>query len=200
MHPVAIDKARSRLRLARAAVETLRQAPDTQAFQDSWYSFLTASKNIYDIFKKGADTTTPQSRQWLGGKKRERRQDPLLQYLFEARNSDQHGLDFSLQTVERAVAWGPKPGHSRHMRVDGTIGAEINLRIQPLDGLPPPPMEITPAHAYLRAVTARGNVVYQPPAMHLGLPIPDNSPLAVADLALAYFEKLIDEAAGLTVP
>ena len=49
----------------------------------------------------------------------------------------------------------------------------------------------------LNRVYGRGNVPYDPPQTHKGTPLPDQLPITVARLAVAYMSALIDEAEKL---
>jgi hypothetical protein len=198
MHPVAIEKARSRLRVARRALDDLKACQDMETFHDAWYSFLTSAKNIYSILKLGADTSSPQSRQWYGAKARERRGDPLLQYIYEARNADEHGLGRSTKEVSGSIAIGrTAPGYSSAVKVSGSLDrGGSSLQVTALDNKPVL-VEATPRHIALVPVTARGPRVYPPPEIHLGKKLTSNKPIPVAELTLAYLEALIEEAASL---
>jgi len=130
--------------------------------------------------------------------KAERRNDELLQYLFEARNSDEHGLE---ETTEF------RPGHlhigvmgaglSNAIRLDGTFGPGQTMRVTSLDGLPIG-VEQKPSRIVLAVVYARGNRTLLPPTKHKGVLLPDQEPLTVAALALTYVENLVSEASSLT--
>lgn len=170
-----------------------------EAFHDAWYTFLTATKNIYESLKKGANGTTPQSRQWYGSKARERKDDPLLQYVYEARNADEHGLSSSVKRNPGSVRLGvARPGFSSALQFDGVIGGpNTNLRVTSLDGKPIA-VGVTLPHVILVPVRARGNRVHHPPAIHLGKPLPSNLPVPVAELALTYLVNLVEEASKLT--
>lgn len=195
MHPKAIEKARSRLRVARKALHDMQASNDMEAFHDSWYTFLTATKNIYECLKTGANTTTPQSRQWYGEKARERREDPLLQYVYEARNADEHGLASSVVRRNASVAIGVRrPGYTSSISVKS--GPDGSLRVTSNDDKPIL-FETRPAHVVLVPVTARGNRIHPPPAQHLGKPIDGSEPIPVAEHALNYLEALVEEASKL---
>ncbi len=200
MKPEAIAKARSRLRNAKRAIEQIEQCETYEDFTDHWYTFLTSNKNIYTALNKGAQSF-PQSRQWMGAKARERKQDPLLQYLFQARDDDEHGLSEVTKHEPGSLGIGVnKPGISRHMHIrslqiqDGKVSADI----RPLDGKPAL-IELKPSRPVLvRVHGGRGSVPYDPPGEHAGKPLPDQTPLTVATLAIHYMESLIDEAESLS--
>lgn len=198
MNPLAIEKARRGLRVATKALNELSTAKDYTTFADCWYTFLTSIKNIYTALEQGAKAS-PQSMQWIGGKKQERRNDDLLQYLFQARNDDEHGLQPVTEYVPEKIGLGvAKPGYSTSARYNITIkDGRISGIIQSLDGKPYL-IERTPAHARLARVHGRGDVPFDPPTQHMGRPLASSLPVPVATLAIAYFESLVEEAGKLT--
>ncbi len=214
MDDKALDKARSRLRVAKKALLELEASETFQEFADNWYVFLGSAKNIYTVLEQGAKCSA-QSKQWFGAKKRVRKQDQLLQYLYEARNDDEHGLGSSiaLQPERRAIGIA-EPGYSNTMILNGGPFKDVlvsggstafvsegplpvDIRATPLDGKPVLERR-TPATAILIEVKARGNRIYNPPTTHLGDDLTDVSPISVAKLAIDYLEGLIAEASSLT--
>lgn len=200
MDPKAVKKAKERLVLATGKLDEARSAPDYAAFAGAWYFFLIAAKNVYTTLEQGAKAS-PQSRQWFGSKKNERKNDPLLQYLFQARDDDEHGLaDIttmkpSLVEVGRAV-----DGYSRSFSISasGDSAGKVTIHeLQSHDGLPVL-IEETPSHAILLPVVGRGPVIYHPPKTHRGVDLPDSLPLTVGSAALRYLEDLISDAAART--
>ena len=193
LNPKAITKAQSRLRTAHKAVADLERCEDVQSFSDTWYTFLTAAKNIYTSLEQGAKTS-PQNAQWFGGVKAKRRADPLLQYLFQARDDDEHGLDPVINQEPSSLSIGvPGDGYSSHVRVTGDIGPGKSLKVQSLDGKPVL-IDFKPERVVLATVTGRGDVKYAPPETHLGEALQDNLPITVARKALDYFASLLAEA------
>ena len=166
-----------------------------EQFHEAWYGFLTAAKSVYTALETGSKVS-PQSKQWYGGKARERRDDELLQYVYQARNDDEHGLGAIVEQVPGSLSIGvAKPGYSNAIQLDGFLGPGGTLKVTSLDNLPVL-TEITPSHVALVAVDARG-VIYQPPTKHLGNPLASKLPLPVAELMIVYLEGLITEASGL---
>lgn len=214
MDKSAVEKAKSRLRVAQKALAELKASTAFDDFSDCWYVVLTASKNIYTVLEQGAKIS-PQSRQWFGAKKQERKDDPLLQYMFEARNDDEHGLGSAIALMpERHEIGVADEGFSNTMRMDGGPFSNVvfhgfktavtyeraappaNLKVTSLDGKPVKIVR-TPATTILKPVEARGDRVLNPPTHHLGKTISDKSPIAVAELNIAYLASLLSEAAGL---
>ncbi|MET0589025.1 MAG: hypothetical protein ABWZ75_10950 [Novosphingobium sp.] len=193
MDAKAVAKAKTRLRVARKALDELPGCADYDDFNDTWYTFLVAAKNVYTVLEQGAKTSS-QSLQWFGGVKRFRKDDELLQYLFEARNDDEHGLGSSTEHVPGALAIGvARDGYSRAMRINGSTGPGGVLNVESLDGKPVL-IERTLPHIRLIGVQARGNRTIAPPTMHRGSKLTDASPLNVATLGLAYLAELVVQA------
>lgn len=196
MDPRAIAKAHQRLRLATKQLAAAEAAHSYDDFSDAWYLFLIAAKNVYTCLEQGAKVS-PQSRQWFGAKKNERKNDPLLQYLFQARDDDEHGLGDVTKLNPASVAVGKRaPGYSSHIALSistDSAGSATIHELQSLDGLPVL-IEPTQAHAVLLPVTARANVTYPPPEKHLGVRLSDGLPLTVGKLGIAYLEALVAEA------
>ncbi|WP_249696461.1 hypothetical protein [Stappia sp. WLB 29] len=210
MEAAAIQKCKQRLRIARKSLDTMKSCDNFTDFSDAWYGLLTASKNVYTTLDAGAKTSA-QSRQWFGSVERYRKRDELLQYMFEARNDEEHGLGTAVELQPPVHEIGvAENGASRAFRIDGGPFRNVifeggNPGIRFLGGMPPylkvtplddRPVAIrrTPATTILVEVHARGNRTYPPPASHNGQPLIDTSPIAVAELNLAYLETIVAEA------
>lgn len=187
----AIEKARVRLGRASEAVRLLERPDGHTVFETAWTDFLLASNGVYTCLEQGAKAT-PQSRQWFGGKKNERRKDPLLLYLHQARNADEHGLGRITPELEAEDTVPVPPGvNVAGIRVTLPDGRVV---VQPL------PPEAAQVRLTLWSVTltdvvdSRYKTTYPPPREHMGKPIPESTPTAVAKLALDYLTDLVDEA------
>ena len=90
--PKAIVKAESRLRIMKKSSAELQSMITREDFADTWYTFLSACKNIWTLLEQGSKATA-QNRQWFGAKKAERKSDELLQYLFISRDDDAHTIE-----------------------------------------------------------------------------------------------------------
>lgn len=194
MDQKALEIAKSRLRVAQRALADAKSAIDNPTlFAEHWFVFLTAWKSIYTVLEQGSKAS-PQSRQWYGGKKAERRDDPLLQYLFEARNDEAHGLAITVRHTDGGYLF------------KATTDIE-SMRIRMVDGHPVPVddegnvvgelIQQTPPGPELQHVNARGNRILNPPSEHLGRKV-DVRPVPVAELAIEYADQLIKEAETLS--
>lgn len=187
MKKEAIDIAKGRLRVMRKCFDDLCQCSDFDTFNDTWFTFLTAYKSVYVAISQGA--ISPQSRQWLGARKKQRRNDDLLQWVFEARNDEEHGLARSLNQnmplasitlgyMESATIEFIGNGDFKITRPDGS-----NARFT-----------VAPHEVEVSTINARGGRSLPPPKTCLNLTLPSPKALLIADLAIKYIDNLIEEA------
>ncbi|AMO71098.1 hypothetical protein [Sphingorhabdus sp. M41] len=198
MHLTSIEKAKSRLRSAKRAVSAMGATEDPNTIADNWVDFLTAWKGVYEQVKK-ASKTTPQEMQWFGGVSREKKTDPLLKYVFEARNDEEHGVGRSALPHDGLVKFPAKSYEVSiaSMRFDPET-REITLYGP--DGKPVyDPVKLSGPGVTLDPITARDGRVIDPPESHLGESInPDV--LSVATAALHYADKLVMVAEAMHTP
>lgn len=199
MNPAAVSKAKARLAIVTQQIASIEDAKSHEEFANHWYLFLLSAKNIYTMLEQGAKASA-QSRQWFGGKKQERREDPLLQYLFQARDDDEHGIGEVTRLEPGRTRIGVNaPGASNAMRVSGFSDGQGRMHITELQSYDGKPIAVqsVPYRSVLAPVQGRGGI-FEPPTMHKGAPIKDTSPLGVAKLCVEHLAGLIVEAEGRT--
>jgi hypothetical protein len=192
MQLLAIELSKDRLRRARNSLASYNRATNFDEAHDAWTNFLVAASGVYAKLEQGSKVNN-KSTDWFNRKKNERRNDPMLQYLHQARNADEHGL---LRVARNDLA----EGFNKTLK----FNERVPIRVQPLsgDGKAPKgqPMEavIAGPSARLVEVTNFGRM-YAPPAEHLGKPLPYglDFPDAVMQAAIVYLEALIAEAEAL---
>ncbi len=187
----AIEKAETRLIGARSALEFMKLSNNYRSFKAHWYAFLSAWKSVYTVLEQGAKASAA-SDTWYKDKKLECRGDPLLLYLYESRNDDEHSLADPTKFEPGSLAIGvAKEGYSNAVRLismeDGVI------KYESMDGKPVL-NEVALPHAVLVPVTARNGQVLSTPASHFGTNLANPSPEEVADMGMIYIEKLVAEA------
>ena len=197
MNKTAIEKAKKRLDKARVSLNRMQSSMNFDEFESAWSDFLLAANSVHSILEYGA-RNSPQSRQWYGTKKNQRRKDPLLSYLHQARNVDEHGI----APVAKRNPGGIRVGGGSFSEIDQVA---IDMGLMSKDALPAsgnfPPILAIPSHIFLVTVTDdRFGDSFPPPEEHLGTPLSDKSPNGVAAAGLAYLERLYDEACKLAQP
>jgi len=125
-----------------------------------------------------------------------------LQYLFQARDADEHGIEEVVDMAGGGWAvgvFGPAFGSDISTRYAvnniSISGDQLATNVTPLDGKRALPAVRLAHYTALAPVTGRGDIVYQPPKEHLGKPIEKHHPVDIGRLGLAYQERIIEEAA-----
>lgn len=189
---LAVGPARhSRIELTRAAaaLQAMEVSEDLRAFELHWQEFL---HRLERVWIKCATQYKRSSRWqgWSGEVVRLRRKDPLLSYLKNARDADQHTLSEITARSPSALtltAGGPQ-GRALIKRL--TIDRDGKLRMEG-DGVLN--LVFRPEQTRLVPVVNRGRA-YPVPRSHLGRPINPEDVLAVARTAWAYYANLLDQA------
>lgn len=186
MEVQSILKAGRRLEAARRQLESARNVENYEDFEQAWYFFLVAAKSVQKLLQKGS-RSDPRSRQWFGGKITDRKANPFLQYFYQARDDDEHGLG------RVTGPWGMTivPGENATLEMrNGVLGHRMVI---PHD---------TPMRTFgiLQAVEGRGGRIYPPPSdSELGCPRREEAPIKAGERLIGYLETLLEEAAERAV-
>ena len=117
-----------------------------------------------------------------------------MSYIHHARNADEHGIERITELNPGGVGIGTAgTTHVKRMVIQTSAdGAKVEAETSG------DPLKITfiPPHPRLIPVVDRGDK-YEPPTDHLGAPIGEPSPIAIAELALDYLRTMTDEASKL---
>lgn len=147
-----------------------------EEFEFHWKDFLIYLERIW---KKGEleCKDLPKFQPWQGAYKRERKKDPLLSYLKNARDVDQHSIQqITIEKGYEIKITSPLEG--------STFNAGDAITIQ---------SEIKEPRIEIQAVTNRSEV-YEPPIEHLGKRLLNpNDPIELAELGIAYYENFLEE-------
>lgn len=192
MKAAAIDKARERLRRAATAIADIERANTQHAFRDAWESYLISIKAIGEVLQTGARGDKP-SEKALAALWDDVRADPLLGYLIEARNVEEHGLERSANYESASLMIGG-PGES--VMLNGTLGG--GMMVTPMYGSKVTIIQAPQATRLLPVIDRRGKE-WPVPTEHLGKPVADPSPTAVARLGLTHFTMIVKVAAGMAL-
>lgn len=201
MKRIALDKAREHLSLAKGAIAEMQLSNGFEAYEQAWSHFLIQAGRIYSKLEQGAKGCA-KSTPWFGLKKHERKKDPLLSYIHHARNSDEHGIEYisslTAETVSASV--NQEKGFMFQMRfmVDSEGRFHYrNIKAKSGDGNDLPVSILNPKIVPLTVHDTLHGDNFDPPQMHLSMPIVDPSPQGLAILAANYLTKLLDEASQL---
>ncbi len=167
-----------------------------EEFEASWEDFLNLLNTIFSKLEQGAKADS-KSKAWYDKIKHERRTDPLLSYVQQARNSEEHTL---IGTTDKtgfrieAVGKGAKVVRSGHKDNRLEVIAPANAKAGE---------ELFRIHApgiYLVDVTCqRSKKRFPVPTSHLDTELYQNDPISVASLAINYAEEMINIAETMIV-
>ena len=205
MHPDAILQANQRLANARDALVKLEAANNLTAVERAWSDYLIATSAIYsklEIGAKGQNFSGP----WFGAKKRQRKDDPLLSYLHQARHAEEHGIAHGVDAVETIHLvlikendeW--KVLHTMYVSsldsAESRLNNDATIQIYDEDRNTIESQTVITHAVKLLNVKNRGRI-YAPPETFFGYEIIDKSPLGIARLSYPFLVELIAEASGL---
>jgi hypothetical protein len=191
MKKAALAVARTCLEETKAALCSMESADSLAKMETAWSDFLIKANRVYTKLEQGAKGNN-KSAPWFGRKQSERKKDPLLRYIKNARHADEHGLERVTARHGHGVGLGAAPGKSvainEPIRISNT---EKGSTVEFLGSGKPPSglvVHFYPPGVRLVEVTNRG-VKYQPPE--------DTNPTSVAKKAITCLEALVAEAEKL---
>ena len=194
-----ISKAKSRAKSAKHLFEKLNSVQNFDDFSDTWHQFLIKLNGVHSQLSAASRKSKTLSK-WYNPKKIVWRKDPLLQYLLQARNADEHGIGEVLEKASASMEL-----KSRNPDEDRTIGASLTF----VNGVPYGQVwsndhhgvsaSFKPPRIILIPVTDdRFGTTFTPPKEHLGKAISSDDPRYVARLGLNYTLSLLDEAEAIS--
>ncbi len=209
MKEAAIWKADVRLHAMGRAISDLAAPSKPMEFASDWYVFITAANGIYEVLKRGAgyehvrkgSEKLTASQQLVKNMITYCDDDPLLKYIYEARNDEEHGLVRSVEN-RPAIFETFIPMNSGDGMVSFTVDTDENGFVSSRDFASSFASGVVATHKVehrmvLAPVSDRRGRKYMPPTRHEGKELADRSPLAIAHLIHDYMVKLVAAARAL---
>jgi hypothetical protein len=184
-----IEGARLRFLSAHSAFERFQTARTIFDQRREWSTFLSELSATFNQVLR-ATKQHGKASAWAGRKKAERKDDPLLQYLAQARHSENHAIG---QSAADTLRLSVKLNHG---------GPDVAVQAGAL-------VMRGPFHTHSAKASQGISLIdvlnegkwYPPPKSHLGQPLGDSEdwfrgtdPIVVGGLGLRWFEGLIAEA------
>ena len=168
-------------------LEELSHSTSPSDFDDKWQRFLGHLERFWNKCQNHFGRS-PKWNSWKGRFEKQRRTDPQLSYLINARGAHEHTVADITEKKSGSIGIGAGPSgrvHIRHLHIgpngiSGYWDGDLAVTFTP-DRVDPAP------------VTIRGRV-YQVPTTHLGNPLADTSAIALGQHGLAYYRKVVVEA------
>lgn len=180
---------RKELEKARSQISSMTQDQSTEAIQEHWTSFLHALERVWSK-SEAAFRKSPKWQPWSGRFVKQRKEDPLLSYLRNARGAEEHTLE-DISTIQAGgYAFNPKTrGSSTYVdmiQIDAsgnlTVVGDKSLSVTRInDKVIPTPIK------------NRGRT-YNPPTSHLGRTIDQHDIVKMAEHAITYYSDFLDKA------
>jgi hypothetical protein len=156
-------------------------APNLSEARRHWSDFLSHFNRAFGRLEAGSKRGL--SEKWFGTIKHVRENDPLLQYLYHARNATEHVLGHMVNRRKPQV---------RYTTTSEAPTTEANVVGRTMD-LPELLLLPIVGPETKGGVKSRKKNIYPPPTKHLGKDIPPSTH-AVAEAALAYLREVVAEA------
>lgn len=176
------------LRRCTELLEQLALAKSPDEFDDVWQRFLGHLERVWNKCQNHFGKS-PRWSGWKGRFEQQRRTDPLLSYLTNARGAHEHTVADITSKKPSSIGIGAGPSGSVHIKQlqigpGGLVQGEWNGDLA---------VTFFPGRVDPVAVTNRGRT-YLVPKSHMGSPLPDTAALTLGKHGLAYYECLIKEA------
>ncbi|WP_448144575.1 hypothetical protein [Pseudomonas silesiensis] len=173
------------LRKAKDSLEEMKASTSLEVMEESWKAYLHRIERTWNrvLHHYGK---SPKWSGWQATVLKQRKSDPLLSYLINARGCDEHtGDDIVSRTPGRLSirAGDDGPLYIKSLSINK---GEISYR-----GSGKAVFEFTSEAVVLKSILNRGRE-YHPPTEHLGAPILSVSMIEIAKLGLDFYSDLID--------
>jgi len=189
MKPQALDKAARRLTKMTELVKSMSSAAKPEHLESAWEDFVIASGGFYSALEQGSKGCG-KSAAWFGRKKHERNLDPLLQYLHQARNAEEHGIQHITRRSSSSISIASQGGYAKlEATKDGWKVTETSGEVKFANDI----VRLT------SVFDGRSKRWFDVPEIHLGAKIESRTPSATALLALKHFTGVLQEASELCV-
>lgn len=192
-------KAVSRVADAENSFSAFLEAKTLKEFLEHWSEFLTAGAAVFNILEASV-RHTPQGRQWYGGVRTAGKKDPLVLYMRQARNEEEHGFEPVIEPEAETVVLHVPDGGAfvtlEHIPAMPDEPWKVLLRPEAWKGEQPPITLTRPSRKLVTVVSKEGDV-FDPPKEHLGQPLTTGDAEEVGRLYLKYIRSLVEVAESL---
>jgi hypothetical protein len=187
---------KSDLIIAADAISAMETATSFQKLNRHWQDFLFRIERAWQAAERDL-RKQPGFQQWFSPYAQQRKKDPLLVYLAQARNAEAHSV---CPTLDRPIRlfFRDKHGYPFQLRkvsssVDEDGKLTVNIETAAEDSLLSYEARLLPSEPSLQRICNRGKW-YKPPRMHLKSQLRSAHPVDAAKLGLAFYSAFVEEA------
>jgi len=174
------------LERARSSINTMQASNSLDEFEENWKDFL---HRIERVWNKTANHygKSPKWNGWQGKILKLRKDDQLLSYLINARGAEEHTVDDVVGRQSGGIGINPAEGNSLYIEHLSFNGPNIFIKSpQKIK------VEFFAARTVLLPIKNRGRV-YPVPKNHLGKQVDSSNVIQIAEIALEFYRKFIEE-------
>ena len=185
----------SDLGIAETAISAMASTRNFLKFHKEWQDFLFRIDRAWEVAERSL-RRSPGFQNWFRPYAQQRKKDPLLVFLFQARNAETHAI---APTVDKPLGLVVREKYGHPFRAskiassleDGTL--TIDIETAPEDSLLTYEAVLLPSSPVLVRFQNRGRW-YEVPTSHLGNELRSSHPVDVARAGLAFYSAFIREA------
>jgi hypothetical protein len=191
------DRAQEKLIESEQAIQIMTQAKERRDYEKGWSQFVDSIQEFWIRFKhEGGKVWGESFTSWLSEIMAERNRDPLLNYLYHARNNSQHEIVTLVWSDSHLIIGKGFNGHIKSLNFypDGSYESDSAPRHP---SLPEATVSFSfgdPTLPIVRDNRDENKPPTLPPTSHLGNALHDLAPIAVAKLAITYYQDKFDKA------
>lgn len=185
-----LNFSRIELEKSKKNFEAMKNSKTLEEYEENWRDFVTNLEKVWIKSERECIEFKNKFQPWQGNFIKERRIDPLLKYVKNARDVETHSIQ---EIVEK------RKGYTTINPLDNKKTLEIknlvieNGKISFIESSQPLIVEQHSAKIIAIPFTNQGTV-YLPPEFHRGLRLKNKSnPIEIAELALEYYENYLNE-------
>jgi len=175
---------KSELKAAQNSLENMRNSKSFEEFEEHWKTYLFCIEKVWNKIERSC-MEFGDFQPWQGQYKKLRKKDELLQYIKQARDTDNHSIQ-DLSTLKKSrLNMTPlnKGSHTiKHMVV-------VSGQLQHYEG-DPMKVEFTPATIKANRVKNNGRW-YNPPRSHLGKRLGGKHPVEIAEHGIFFYTEFM---------
>jgi hypothetical protein len=190
MNKGIFGQARARLSASSKKANSVKFARSLEESKEVWSEYLTEHQRCLN--RLGNAMETVEERGWFERLTAERRNDPLLKYIEQARHADEHGRQEIAEMSPGGLGIGVGGGSVFIEQLEIRGGKLVQLR--GWQGRPGSPIKVEAltARLELKPVVNRG-MTFVVPTEHLGQALKGLTPALAAELGVQFLERKISE-------
>lgn len=185
-----LNFSRIELEKSKKNFEAMKNSKTLDEYEENWRNFVTNLEKVWIKAERECIEFKNKFQPWQGKFTRERRIDPLLKYVKNARDVETHSIQEIVEKQKGYTTINPLD-KNKPLEIKNLIIA--NGKMSFTESSQPLIVEQHSAKIMAIPFTNQGTV-YLPPEFHRGQRLQDKSnPLEIAELAIKYYENYLDE-------